>query len=254
MFFLKMFFISDSRNHKLLVINTLKNMILDLLYPVCCVGCGRPGVSVCGRCESRFAYVEKDVCLYCKKMSPFGLTHVNCRKPDGVAGAMSIFYYNPFLKKLIAAIKYDLATQVWHDLSLTIKPAGLYKLSFFTGLQDETYLIPMPLHKRRERMRGFNQAVLIAKWIQEYLDIPILQALERKKNTVYQARLRGTANREKNVKNAFVVKEKIQNHNIIVIDDVLTTGETVKEVARVCIKAGASSVYVLTLAHGLSVL
>jgi len=229
---------------------TKNNMLLDLLYPVCCVGCGRPGVSVCGRCEARLDYVEKDVCLYCKKESLFGLTHQRCLTVNGITGAMSIFYYNPFLKRIIAAIKYDLATTVWHDFSLTIRPAGLYKLSFFKSLKNGIYLVPMPLHPRRRRLRGFNQADCIATWAHGYMDIPIQMALERKKDTVYQARLREAADRSKNVKNAFIATEDMTRQTIIVVDDVMTSGATIKEAARACFKSGAEAVYALTIAHG----
>lgn len=207
-------------------------------------------MSVCGRCETRLDYVGKDVCLYCKKDSPFGLTHERCVTANGITGAMSIFNYNPFLKRIIAAIKYDLAITVWRDFSLTIRPAGLYKLNFFKSLKKVVYFVPTPLHPRRRRLRGFNQADLIATWAQGYIDIPIRMALERKKDTVYQARLRETADRGKNVKNAFTATEHMAGHTVIIVDDVMTTGATVKEAARACFKSGAEAVYALAIAHG----
>lgn len=115
------------------------------------------------------------------------------------------------------------------------------------------YIVPVPLHRWRILRRRFNQAGLMAKYLSKHTTVPcFLGALQRVRPTVTQGHLRANE-RHKNVKNAFCVNRKrqaaVRGKNIILIDDVYTTGATVKECARVLLKAGALSVNILTLAR-----
>jgi len=227
-------------------------MFADMMYPKRCLGCGKLGMYICLACEKKLAYVETDVCFYCKKMSPHGQTHPDCQYKQGIDGVLSVFQYNPLLKKIIAAIKYELATAVWHDFKLTVRPEGLYAWFFFRRIIHNAIIIPLPLHPRRQNARGFNQAELIARWASDYLAFPVKNVLVRKRNTPFQARLTDDRARHNNVRDAFCVQGSggVSEKNIILVDDVVTSGSTLKEAARACWNAGARSVYVLTLARG----
>lgn len=115
------------------------------------------------------------------------------------------------------------------------------------------YLVPVPLHRWRIWRRRFNQAALIAKYLSSDIKVEtLLDALERNRATVTQGHLQARE-RSKNVKNAFRVNPKrlrqIRGKNIILIDDVYTTGATVSECAKVLLKGGAANVDILTLAR-----
>lgn len=113
-------------------------------------------------------------------------------------------------------------------------------------------LIPIPLHKKRENQRGFNQAKLLAENIALYFNLPLLNnALIKTKATPPQADLKGRQRRE-NIKNAFscLSPDLVQNKTILLIDDVTTTGATLQQAAKVLKQAGARSVWSLVIAKG----
>ena len=116
---------------------------------------------------------------------------------------------------------------------------------------DYSLIIPVPLHIKRLRERGFNQSLLLAHAIERKRQIPLnFSLLKRHKFTLTQTGL-NKIERKKNIKGAFEVsdKKKIAGKNIILIDDVYTTGATINECAKTLIKAGAQKVTVLTLAR-----
>ena len=119
-------------------------------------------------------------------------------------------------------------------------------------LSDYNYLIPVPLHKDRSRERGFNQSELLARELENLFDIPIhLGNLVRVKNTKPQFSLETREEKLTNVQNAFEVREpeKIEWKNILLVDDIFTTGATVSEIAKTLLNAGANRVDVFTLAR-----
>ena len=116
---------------------------------------------------------------------------------------------------------------------------------------DYSLIIPVPLHIKRLRQRGFNQALILARAIGKKWQIPVnFSLLKRHKFTETQTGMNKTE-RKQNIKGAFEVrdKENIAGKNIIIVDDVYTTGATVNECAKTLLKAGAQKVTVLTLAR-----
>jgi ComF family protein len=118
-------------------------------------------------------------------------------------------------------------------------------------------IVPVPLHRRRERWRGFNQAELLAENLGKNLspgyDIPILKILKRKKFTAPQMKIKNYKEREKNIRSAFILNDplevELKNKKILLIDDISTTGSTLLECAKVLKSAGASSVWGMVLAR-----
>lgn len=114
-------------------------------------------------------------------------------------------------------------------------------------------LIPVPLHSKRLRARGFNQALLLVKELSRRTRIPYAKRLLRKGiSTIPQVNLNGKE-REKGVRGSFHIQreEDIEGKSILLVDDVYTTGATVNECSKVLLKGGAERVDVLTLAHAI---
>jgi ComF family protein len=224
----------------------------DFLFPKVCLGCGFLGAYICLSCQKQLRYLNGDTCFYCQRSSFFGLTHPVCRKNLNIDGLTAIFYYNPLLKKIIKNIKYRLATDVWREFCQIIKPEQIDKLGFYKELSHQLVFQPIPLSQKKFNERGFNQAKIISEYFQKFLNFPLANLLIRKKETPPQAQLESLEKRYQNVRGAFEVTDKnlINNKSILLVDDVVTTGSTVKEAARILKKAGAKRVYILALARG----
>jgi ComF family protein len=144
----------------------------------------------------------------------------------------------------------------YHGASRLAKPLGTflaeYKDSDFP-FSDFELILCVPLHPRRLRQRGFNQSLLLARRVSRAHSIPLnFTALQRTRHTQPQTQLSGPE-RQKNIRGAFEVRrpEAIAEKEILLIDDVFTTGATVQECAKVLLKAGAKRVDVLTLARAM---
>lgn len=225
----------------------------DLLFPKFCLGCGFLGSYICLKCQKNLYYVTNDICIYCRRNSLYGFTHPACKKINGIDGSMSIFYYNNLLKNIIKSIKYRFAVEVWKEFCLVVRPEHLLKLQIYKKITDNPIFIePVPLHSNRLRMRGFNQAELVAIFFNAFLHATITKHLVRVKDTPSQAKLEKQQERISNIQGAFVSikSSRIAGKRFILVDDVQTTGATLKEATRVLKKNRASQVYVLTIAHG----
>jgi ComF family protein len=125
-----------------------------------------------------------------------------------------------------------------------------WKKEYWEGFSVEA-IIPVPLHLSRLRKRGFNQALVLGRILGRKMGKPVLmKGLKRIRNTIPQVQL-DHSQREKNVRGAFVVGDpnEIKGKDLLLVDDVFTTGATVNECAKVLKKAGAGQVFVLTLAR-----
>jgi len=227
----------------------------DFFFPKFCLGCGYIGVYLCTSCQNKLRPIKQDVCLYCKKPSLFGLTNPDCQKKLNIDGLLALYYYNPVLKKIIKNIKYRLATEVWQEFYQIIKFETIERLGFYKKLSSDFIIQSIPLTKNKYNERGFNQAKIISVFFQKFIKFPIVDLLIRKKEMLAQAQIKNKKERYINIKGTFVINPNCRdviNHvsNIILIDDVVTTGSTVKEAAKVLKEAGAKKVYVLALAKG----
>jgi ComF family protein len=112
-------------------------------------------------------------------------------------------------------------------------------------------IVPVPLHPARRRERGFNQAEALAKWVAKRTAIPVLDCIERRSYTLTQTQF-DRSERMRNLRNAFALRKNsaVVGKNLVLLDDVLTTGSTLHECAVVLRKAGAESVRAITVARG----
>lgn len=225
-------------------------MLIDILFPRFCVGCGFLGSYICLDCQKKLEYINCESCLYCNKKSLFGLTHENCKNKWGLDGAISVFRYNDLLKKIIKTIKYRLATKVFDELCLVLRPDKIVKINFFKTLNKNIFIQPIPLYPAKERERGFNQSYLLSVFWNSFFQFEISSHIIRKKPTLAQAQMIEKRKRFINLRGAFKATAEVYGNNYLLIDDVVTTGITLKEAAKVLKKAGAKTVFALTLAKG----
>ena len=224
----------------------------DLLFPKFCLGCGYLGTYICPKCFQKLKPYNRERCYYCKKSSPLGLTHPGCLKKLNIDGLTGIYYYNGFLKKIIKNIKYRLATEIWSDFIRGIKRDSLEKIMKLKTIAKDYIIEPIPLTKARMTERGFNQSILIAKFLNKFLGLETGDFLIRVKDKYPQAQLGSKLMRYRNVRGIFTLRPNadVKNKKILLVDDVVTTGSTVREATRVLKRMGAVKVCILALAHG----
>jgi ComF family protein len=232
--------------------------VLDFLYPPRCAACGTPLASeparrVCARCVARVELVPNPRCEVCGgPLESAGNDATRCARCLAHPPRYRIARYRTTaedepgtLPALIRRHKYGLDQSVGRAL---IEYLGD---ELPVSAADYDVVIPVPLHWRRLWWRGFNQAALLAAEVARRLDLPLdTTAMSRDRFTPPQT-AQHHDERIRNVRRAFTVTspERVRNRRILIVDDVMTTGATVDECARVLIAAGAASVDVFTLAR-----
>lgn len=207
----------------------------DYLFPHFCLGCREEGTILCFKCQATISVLGVFVPL---ENTKFLDDH----------SALGFFEENNLLQKLLYAYKYNFVEDVLTIFQILMQQFLKLNKHYFDGIDR---LVPVPLHKRRLSERGFNQAEEIAKILAVELRLPLENILIRKKSTKQQAKLQ-KQERVENIKDAFALKEgfDIKGKNILVVDDVFTTGSTLDECARILKEAGAEMVKAFTLARG----
>jgi competence protein ComFC len=230
-----------------------KNHLLDFLFPVECLGCGRDGKFLCDDCRRCLEITPNHGCIFCGSKNLSGKTCHSCRQKhclDGVFAASE--YGQKEMSALIKGLKYQMIRALSEELaSFTISAIRQHRLLFNRDLLPDSCLYcPVPLHPKRLKWRGFNQSELIAEKISKEFGWSKVAGLTRSKNSKPQAKLDG-AERLKNLSNCFTFSgNKIDGKKIILIDDVTTTGSTLEEAAKALKIAGAKNVWGLTIARG----
>ena len=228
--------------------------LLDLLFPKTCVGCARFGGYFCGECTREIKQSEL-VCPFCERASLGGVVHKVCERKFGLNGLWSLGVYEGSLRKAIQKLKYKWVSEVALDLiDITLEywaknsPILLDKIKKDQG--KSWVVTAVPLHTRRQNWRGFNQSELLAKLFATKLGLKYQVTLKRIRNTTPQMRLL-SHERKQNIRNAFelVDREQVMGLNVLLIDDVWTTGSTLKECCYVLKRNGAKIVWALTVAR-----
>lgn len=218
--------------------------MLDLLFPIKCFNCGKPKTHLCSKCLHSIPITDQ--IIYSTSSLP-NLT------ANGLSGVIATADYQKakILGKAIHLFKYNRIRQLGETLAslmqIRIKP-------FVAEKSTEWLVIPLPLHRRKKIERGFNQNDIMAAACFQNLDQTKVLAgkqnpLKRIRYTKTQTKLSGKQ-RLLNVQNVFQVTDvaAIKNKNIIIVDDIITTGSSIKEAAQTLKKAGARDVWGLVLA------
>lgn len=180
---------------------------------------------------------------------PAGHTCKRCKKNTLINVFLSPFLYrHPLVRHLVHEFKYRRIT----SLSSIIADLLVSYLRYYhTPFPPHPLIMPIPLHPRKERVRGFNQAMLLANELSKRLSLPIDgHTLIRVTSTPPQAMLTAKS-RHQNVQNVFSVRNAhvVRGKNIILVDDVKTTGATLTQAAYILKKAGAKQIWAITVAH-----
>lgn len=231
------------------------DFIVSLLYPKRCVKCGKGGAYICDNCFSTITFLEFQRCAVCQKGSIDGLVHPKCELKDGIEGILSVLSYKGIVKKLIYQFKYPpYLSSLQDDLSNLLYEGLIQQESFmhFMGGKNVVFTC-VPLHPSRLKRRGYNQSELLAANLSEkFRVLNFSNLLLRKVNTKAQFDLK-KEQRAKNVSGAFVLnsrfKSSLQGKRVVIVDDILTTGSTLRECAKVLRQNGAKEVLGVTLAH-----
>jgi ComF family protein len=220
-------------------------MLLDLVFPRRCLGCGQWGGYFCPECQKTIRFLGTQICPECQKPAMAGKAHLGCQTKFSLNGLTCLFPYRGPVKKAIKKLKYRYVTDLAETL---IELVAVKKKSL---LKKNQVLIPVPLHARKKKQRGFNQAELLGKLLANKFGWQFEpDLLVRQRFTQSQTKLKGQERRA-NVKNAFRVKKSIPkpSQSYVLFDDVWTTGSTLKEAASTLKKAGSKRIWGLTLAR-----
>ncbi|MEW6027532.1 MAG: ComF family protein [Planctomycetota bacterium] len=232
---------------------------LDLIYPRYCLICSASlnntdRKALCTDCTTKITFINQDTsCPRCGiDLGPYVQSDTLCLEchahPPRFTRAVAVAGYDGIIRDAIHKLKYGCERVLVNELSglLIARWQGVRHL-----MPEMDWIMPAPLYKKKLKERGFNQSQLLAERLSEATGIPLeLNNLVKTRPTSDQAGL-DSVNRKKNLIDAFEVTnpEFIDGKNILLIDDVLTTGTTASEITRTLKKAGAKAVYVLVLAR-----
>lgn len=211
-----------------------------------CVLCGartRDGL-ICAACDADLPRLPAGRCPQCALPSPAGLTCGACLKQSPAFDRCeAVFSYGFPLDALIQRCKYGGA----QELAALFAKALAARLA---GRPLPELIVPMPLHPARLRERGFNQALEIGRRLAARLDLPCRHACQRQRDTPPQAGLDLKA-RRRNLRGAFVCDETLAGKRVALLDDVMTSGSSLDELAKTARRAGAVEVEVWVVARTL---
>jgi ComF family protein len=280
------------------VVSNVRLFFLDLIFPIECLGCGRPPAPLgfgearesgwlCEECFKKIKFKPKQYCLHCKKENDWGEfcappARLNdrsggCQVLYGLNGVwIAALYDEDLISRAIKKLKYYFVKGLASDLAKLLiiftdkllEKGRILKPSLENGLSwrnlDQAkklpaailnfkgdLVMPVPLSRKRLRWRGFNQAEILAKIFSENYGLEInTRDLIRVKHKKAQAKL-NEIHRQENIKNCFTWRGgNLKKRNIILIDDVVTTGATLNECAKVLKANGAGQVFGLVVAKG----
>jgi ComF family protein len=219
--------------------------LLDLIFPPRCVGCARLGAWLCPACQDSLERFEPPICPRCG--APLRGPHPGaaCLEPRSPLDHLrSVAAYAGPLQPAIQQFKY-------HDLRDLAGPLGQLMAEAWAAVgMPSDLIVPVPLHPTRLRTRGYNQSALLARELGQRVGLPVrADAMQRIRNTRPQTRL-SAAERQANVHRAFVaIRSSVAGCRVVLIDDVQTSGATLRACARALRQAGATSICGFTLAR-----
>ena len=227
------------------VLEKVRETILDILFPALCLACGKTlegAEKAAFICRACVAAIPVSVTLTCPRCGSRLAENIKtCHQDTPFRLAAASRYDDPRVKKLIWELKYGRKVGAAYPIASIIET----HLGHLTVNLANYLLVPMPLHPSRERERGFNQSEIIAKRLAERTNLKLASgALTRVKRTLPQAEAKNREDRRVNVAGSFAVvkPELISGKNILLLDDVFTSGATMGEAARTLRAAGAKRI------------
>jgi ComF family protein len=219
---------------------------LNLLFPQWCVGCGKEGALICSSCQSSLPRITPPLCPRCGRPQPSGILCSSCVSWRAeIDGIRSPFRFDGVVRQAIYQLKY-------RNLRIMAAPlAQLLSDYLVTNPVPGDVLVPVPLHRKRMRERGYNQSNLLARKLGKLLNLPVVaDCLIRQRHALPQARTTSVEERQSNVADAFTCRDdRLRNKRVLLIDDVSTSGATLDACAAALKASGAISVWGLTVAR-----
>jgi len=221
--------------------------LLDLFFPPRCVGCELEGHHLCPTCLAAVARVKPPWCALCGRplsRPGFHLCPQCLHSPLLIDGIRSVAFFDGVLREAVHHFKYG-------GLTVLGEPLGELAAEGWRSLRlPGDVIVPVPLHARRVRERGYNQSALLARELGRRVNLPVLEnSLIRTRETAPQVDL-NAQQRHANVADAFeCVTGEICGHGVLLVDDVCTTGATLNACAEALRKQEPRSIWALTLAR-----
>ena len=216
---------------------------VELVLPAKCAVCGREGDFVCAACEAALPELHRPYCRL-------------CASPGAASPCSSCLAWPPAYDRIEAPYLMDGGVR---DIVFELKYRGIRALAPDMGELLARHLestrlaadliVPVPLHGRRERERGYNQARLLARELGSRTGIPVAPGLRRTRDTPPQVDMTGPEKRRGNIEGAFECVADVQGRRVLLVDDVVTTGSTMGACAAPLKAAGASKVWGLAFAR-----
>ena len=222
----------------------LPRLALDLLFPLHCWGCQRQGKLLCESCIPHLPRLERPYCSLCAQPKAQTKCHWCAEAPLCVDGIRAPFLMEGPVRDGVHSLKYR-----------GVRAAAAELGSLMAQYQADQpvpgdVIVPVPLHRRRLRERGYNQSALLAREMSKLSGIPVDERLlVRTKDTLPQVRAASREQRRLNVEGSFQCPETVEGRALILVDDVATTGSTLSACASALKDRGAASVWGLVLAR-----
>lgn len=212
--------------------------LFEFLAPDCCIVCNIEGVCLCEKCASQALITKKPSCVLCNALTPHGQICKSCRTRTKLSGASISYHYEGVSKELIKRLKYQQQRSIarFFGSRLTLPDHATFDLVSF-----------VPSDGKARRARGYNQAELLAKQFAKSHDLPLQNTLLRKKH----ARQVGLSRQQRleMIQDNFVTRgDLVVGKKILLVDDVITTGATMRECAKTLKAAGASKIWGVAVA------
>ncbi len=233
----------------------IKNFFLDLVFPPVCLGCNslidsnqyqnrnyRPGM--CDKCRSTIVLQSSFACAFCQAGVVNGITCPFCRRDHELRQLLvATSYEQPLVKSAIKNFKYKFMQGLANDLGSVMSTYLQKQIERGVINLNNVVVVPVPLSAQRLRWRGFNQAELLAKHLAETFNLELVPALERTRNHKSQVEIVNRQDRINNMSDGFVCTSAlVADRDILLIDDISTTGATLEACAQALKKSGASKI------------
>lgn len=220
---------------------SLPEKLMAIIAPHVCIMCSNYNNVLCDECIFMLPAANSDSCFACD--APCSASNIcsSCQRQSKIQQAFIGASYEGAVAEAIKKLKFGRA-------KAAAEPLAKILINCLPVLPEQTVIVPIPTTPLRARQRGYDQAALIAKYVGKYSSLPVVNALGRE----FSARQLGANRmlRAKQMQNAFYCKNtnKICGKTILLIDDVATTGATLKSAAKTLYNSGADKIYVATVA------
>lgn len=224
----------------------LVELAVDSFFPKQCVSCGKVGSFLCLSCKRKLPSLAAPLCPKCGRPQASGIVCPSCRqRRTEIDGIRSPYRFDEVIRKAIHQLKYQNLKAISSCLAELL--ADYLEPSPLPG----EVLVPVPLHQRRLKERGYNQSSLLSRELGKLTSLPVIEGcLIRIKEAQPQVRAASMEERRENVVGAFICRnEKLSAKQVILIDDVCTSGATLESCAVALKSKGAISVWGLTIAR-----